>query len=151
MPAAGAAPAGALLRWPIAALSFAAFASAASMRVTDALLPRLDAEFGIGLGVAAQVVTAFAIAYGLLQAAYGIAGDRFGKYRLVAWACMASAVTALGCAFAPQFGALVAARFVAGGTAAERFSTTPIVVAGAFATLVIGWVFSRLLATHRDH
>jgi predicted MFS family arabinose efflux permease len=116
--AGGAAPAGAASPWAIAALSFAAFASAASMRVTDALLPRLDAEFGVGLGAAAQVVTAFAIAYGLMQAPYGIAGDRFGKYRLVAWACIASAATALGCAFAPRFGALVAARCLAGGTAA---------------------------------
>lgn len=52
--------------WAIAALSFAAFASSASIRVCDALLPRLDADFGVGLGSAAQVVTAFAIAYGLL-------------------------------------------------------------------------------------
>src|SRR5512147_2991242 len=114
--AAATAPTRAVPRFAIPALSFAAFASAASMRVTDALLPRLDAEFGVGLGTAAQVVTAFAIAYGLLQAAYGIAGDRLGKYRLVGWACIASAVTALACAAAPRFGALVAARFIAGGT-----------------------------------
>ena len=56
----------------------------------DALLPRLDADFGVGLGTAAQVVTAFAIAYGLLQAFYGPLGDHFGKYRVIAWACGAS-------------------------------------------------------------
>ena len=101
-----------------AALSFAAFGSAASTRVADALLPRLDADFGIGLGTAAQVVTAFAIAYGLFQAFYGPMGDRFGKYRVIAWTCLASAVTALLCAASPGFGSLVAARFVAGATAA---------------------------------
>jgi predicted MFS family arabinose efflux permease len=116
--AAATAPAATVSPWAIAALSFAAFASAASMRVTDALLPRLGAEFGVGLGAAAQVVTAFSVAYGLLQAPYGLAGDHFGKYRLVAAACFASAVAALGCALAPRFGVLVAARFVAGGTAA---------------------------------
>ncbi len=104
--------------WAIAALSFAAFASSASIRVCDALLPRLDADFGVGLGNAAQVVTAFAIAYGLLQAFYGPLGDHFGKYRVVAWACGASVFTALGCALAPGFGALVIARFFAGATAA---------------------------------
>ncbi|MEP7181521.1 MAG: MFS transporter, partial [Betaproteobacteria bacterium] len=105
-------------RRAFAALSFAAFASAASMRVTDALLPRLAAEFDVGLGVAAQVITGFAITYGVLQAVYGIAGDRFGKYRLVAWACVASAGASLLCALAPGFGALVAARCLAGGTVA---------------------------------
>lgn len=102
----------------IAALSFAAFASAASTRVADPLLPRLDAEFDIGLGTAAQVVTAFSIAYGVLQAFYGPIGDRFGKYRVIAWACAASALTALFCALASTFGTLVIARFVAGATAA---------------------------------
>jgi len=111
-------PAGAISGWAIAALSFAAFASAASMRVTDALLPRLDAEFGVGLGVAAQVVTAFSVAYGLLQAPYGLVADRLGKYRLVGWATAASALAALGCALAPWFGTLLLARFVAGGVAA---------------------------------
>jgi predicted MFS family arabinose efflux permease len=104
--------------WAIAALSFAAFASSASIRICDALLPRLDADFGVGLGVAAQVVTAFAIAYGAFQAFYGPLGDHFGKYRVVAWACGASVFTALGCALAPGFGALVVARFFAGATAA---------------------------------
>jgi len=93
--------------WAIAALSFAAFAASASMRVTDALLPTLDAEFGTGLGAAAQVVTAFAIAYGILQAPYGLIGDRLGKYRLVAWTCIAAAFAAALCALAGSFGMLV--------------------------------------------
>ena len=63
----------------IVALSCAACASAASLRVCDPLLPRLSAEYGIGLGIASQTVTAFAIAYGVLQLAYGPIGDRFGN------------------------------------------------------------------------
>ena len=55
------APAPAVSNWAIVALSFAAFASAAATRVADPLLPRLDADFGVGLGAAAQVVTAFSI------------------------------------------------------------------------------------------
>ncbi len=116
--AAGGGAAATVSPWAIAALSFAAFASSASIRVCDALLPRLDAEFGVGLGSAAQVITAFAIAYGLFQAFYGPLGDHFGKYRVVAWACGASVFTALSCALAPGFGTLVIARFFAGATAA---------------------------------
>ncbi len=114
----GAAKAMTVSPWAIAALSFAAFAASASMRVTDALLPRLDAEFGIGLGTAAQVITAFAVAYGVVQVPYGLVGDRLGKYRMVAWACIGSAMTAASCALAGSFGMLVAARFAAGATAA---------------------------------
>jgi predicted MFS family arabinose efflux permease len=102
----------------IAALSLAAFASSASLRVTDPLLPRLESEFGVSLSDAAQVVTAFSIAYGLCQMGFGPLGDRFGKYRVVAWACTGCALTALACALAPNFTTLVVARFLAGATCA---------------------------------
>ena len=97
----------------IVALSFAACGSAAALRVCDPLLPRLTTEFGIGLGVAAQSVTAFAIAYGVLQLAYGPIGDRYGKYRVITLACGASALTSLLCGLAASFQALVLARLVA--------------------------------------
>ena len=112
----------------IVALSFAACGSAAALRVCDPLLPRLTAEYGIGLGAAAQTVTAFAIAYGVLQLAYGPIGDRYGKYRVITLACAASAVTSLACALAPTFGTLVVARLFAGGTA------------GALIPLSLAWI-----------
>jgi predicted MFS family arabinose efflux permease len=102
-----------------AVLSFAAFGSAISLRVTDALLPRLGSEFNIGLGEAAGVITAFAMAYGLAQLFFGPVGDRFGKYRVIAWGCAACAVTATLCGLAPGFGTLLAARLLAGATAAS--------------------------------
>jgi len=102
----------------IVALSSAALVSGVSLRVTDALLPRLATEFGISLGQAAQVVTAFAVAYGLAQLLFGPLGDRFGKFRVIGWACGASALTSLACALAPGHGTLIAARFAAGATAA---------------------------------
>lgn len=99
-------------------LAAAAFASGLSLRLTDPLLPQLVTEFGITLGQAAHVVTAFSVAYGLSQLVFGPLGDRFGKYRVVAWACGASAFTALLCGLAPGFDALVIARLMAGATAA---------------------------------
>jgi len=53
----------------IVALSFGACGSAAALRVCDPLLPHFASEYGVGLGTAGQTVTAFAIAYGLLQLA----------------------------------------------------------------------------------
>ena len=81
-----------LLR-PIALLSAAAFASVATMRVGDPLLPQVAREFGVSAGEASIIATAFALAYGFCQLVYGVLGDRFGKYRVVTLATLASALT----------------------------------------------------------
>ena len=97
-------------------LSLAAFASAASMRATDTLLPQLAAEFATTPGNAAAAITAFAVSYGLLQTVYGPLGDRYGKYRLVCAATLASALGTFACAWSPSLDALIVARFIAGAT-----------------------------------
>ncbi len=97
-------------------LSLAAFASAASLRATDTLLPQLAAEFSVSTGSAAAVVTAFAVSYGLLQAVYGPLGDRYGKYLMVCVTTLASALGTFACAAAPTLDTLVIARFGAGAT-----------------------------------
>lgn len=96
------------------ALSIAAFGSGVSQRVTDPLLPRLASEFSISLGAASWVVTIFTLAYGLNQLFFGPLGDRFGKYRVVAWACVACSLATLMCALASGFETLLAARLIAG-------------------------------------
>jgi predicted MFS family arabinose efflux permease len=102
----------------IAALSFAAFASAASLRVTDPSLTRIAEEYGVTIAIGSYAITAFSLAYGVLQIVFGPAGDRFGKVRVVAWACAASTATALACAVAPTFIMLLAARALSGAAAA---------------------------------
>jgi len=113
------APSEALPAGAIVGLSLAAFGSGMSLRVMDAMLPRLAAEFQLTLGAAALVITVFAVAYGLAQLLFGPLGDRFGKYRVVALGCMACALTTLSCALAPTFGFLLLARTLAGATAAS--------------------------------
>lgn len=100
------------------ALALAAFASGISLRLTDPLLPLFARDFGITPGQAAAVITSFSIAYGLSQLFFGPVGDRFGKYRVIAWACAACAVTASLCGLAQSFHQLVVARLLAGATAA---------------------------------
>ena len=102
----------------ILALALAAFASGISLRLTDPLLPLFAREFAISPGEAAAVITSFSIAYGLSQLFFGPVGDRFGKYRVIAWACAACAVTASLCGVTQGFSQLVAARLLAGATAA---------------------------------
>jgi predicted MFS family arabinose efflux permease len=102
----------------IALLSVGAFGSAASLRVTDAQLPALAQTFGVGLAGAAQVITVFSVAYGLLQLFYGPAGDRYGKWQVITWAVLGAGLASALCALAPGFGALLAARALAGGLCA---------------------------------
>jgi predicted MFS family arabinose efflux permease len=106
-------PRGALL-----ALSVSAFGSGISMRVSDPLLPGLAKEFSLTLGHAALVITVFAIAYGFSQLIFGPLGDRFGKYRVIAWGTLGCALTTTICALAPTFEWLLVARVLAGASAA---------------------------------
>jgi predicted MFS family arabinose efflux permease len=103
---------------PIVLLSAAAFASVATMRVADPLLPQVAGEFGVSAGEASVIATAFALAYGFCQLVYGVLGDRFGKYRLVTLATLVSAFTVGSAAFAGSLAMLGAARLAAGASAA---------------------------------
>ena len=87
-------------------LSLAAFASAASLRATDPLLPLIAGEYGVTTGAASGAVTAFALSYGLLQVLVGPLGDRFGRYRTIAAAALISAFGSAACALAPSLDAL---------------------------------------------
>ena len=113
-----AAPA-AIPRAAIVALSIAAFGSGMSLRLTDPQLPKLAAEFGVSLSSASYVITCFSLAYGFSQLFFGPLGDRFGKYLVIGWGSACCALTALLCAVAPSFGTLLAARLLAGATAAS--------------------------------
>ncbi|HWI36614.1 MAG TPA: MFS transporter [Burkholderiales bacterium] len=116
------------MRRDVFLLSAAAFASSASLRATDPLLPLIADDYGVTTGAAAGAATAFALAYGLLQVIYGPLGDRFGRYRLIAMAAFVSAFCSAACALAPDLRSLVAARFVAGATI------------GAFIPLSVAWI-----------
>lgn len=122
----------------IFALALAAFASGISLRLTDPLLPVFARDFSISAGDAAAVITSFSIAYGLSQLFFGPVGDRFGKYRVIAWACAACALTASLCGLAQNFQQLVMARLVAGATAA------------AIIPLAMAWIGDVVPYEHRQ-
>lgn len=83
------------------------------------MLPELAREFSVTLTQAAQVVSWFAVVYGLSQLFYGPLGDRLGKYRVVSIATLGCAIGSLLAAFVPNLAWLVFARvLVALGAAA---------------------------------
>ena len=108
----------AIPRSALVALSIAAFGSGMSMRVMDSLLLRLASDFNVSLGGASFTITVFGVAYGFSQFVFGPLGDRYGKYLVISWACIACSLTALLCGLAPDFSSLLVARAIAGATAA---------------------------------
>ncbi len=105
-------------RLTLATLALAAFASQASVRLCDPMLPQLAHDFGRAVTEVAGVVTAFTVAYGLLQLVYGPMGDRFGKLLVVAVATVAAALGSAACALAPDLASLTVLRFVTGAACA---------------------------------
>jgi MFS transporter, YNFM family, putative membrane transport protein len=125
-------------RRTIVLLSLAAFASAASMRACDSLLPALVGTFGITTGQAAHTVSFFALAYGLTQMLYGPLGDRYGKLRVIAVAASAGVAVSLGAMLAPGIGWLIGCR-AAGGAAAA-----------AIIPLSMAWIGDQITYEHRQ-
>ena len=99
-------------------ISLAGFASMASMRVCDAFLVALGVEFGVSTGDASAVISAFAIAYGVMQLIYGPVADRVGKVRVIVFATTGCMVFSVLTALAPSLHLLVSARAGLGALAA---------------------------------
>jgi predicted MFS family arabinose efflux permease len=106
------------IRRDVLLLSLAAFASAVALRLCDPMLPALARAFDTTATRAAVVVTAASIAYGVCQLLFGPLGDRYGKFRVIAWACLASTLGALASALSPTLEALSLARALTGATTA---------------------------------
>jgi predicted MFS family arabinose efflux permease len=107
-------------------LAICAFASAASMRICDPLLPVLAREFDTSLAAAAATTTGFAIAYGATQLFFGPLGDRVGRLPVIVVAIVVAAAASVASAAAPSLQVLVAARIATGAFAA---ATIPLSLA----------------------
>lgn len=99
-------------------LALAAFSSTSAFRVLDPALPQLANEYSVTTGQAADVVKVFALAYGVMQFFYGPMGDRFGKFRTLAWATLACAAGNIVVGLASSFDVLLLGRIMSGATAA---------------------------------
>ena len=65
-------------------LSVAGFSGVITTRLCDAMLPALVQAFSVSISEASIVISAFAVAYGLMQLVYGPLGDRYCKPRVIA-------------------------------------------------------------------
>ncbi len=99
-------------------LGTAAFASVATMRVADPLLPQVANDFAVSVGDAAVISSAFTIAYAIGQFVYGPLGDRLGKLKLIAWMTTISAFAVASAGLAGSLQSLGLLRFLGGATTA---------------------------------
>jgi len=99
-------------------LALAAFGSAASMRVSEPVLPQLAELFAVPPSRASVVFSAYALAYGLAQLLWGPIGDRLGKLATITFLTLASAFTTALVALTPSLGLLALGRLVSGLTVA---------------------------------
>lgn len=105
-------------------LSIGAFASQASIRLADPMLPQLALEFGTRIADLAGVITAFAMAYGLMQLFYGPMADRIGKLRVIAWATGVASLGSAACGFAIGPDSLAVLRLLTGAACASLIPLT---------------------------
>ena len=116
---AGPATLSAATRRTILLLSFATFSSMASQRICDAMLPELSRVFAVSLSQTAQVISLFAVVYGLAQLFYGPLGDALGKFRIIAYATLGCSLGNLVAVFSNSLDLLLVSRgMVALGAAA---------------------------------
>lgn len=112
-------------------LTLAAFASSASFRVCDPMLPALASVFTAPASAVAWIITAFAIGYGLMQLVYGPLGERFDRLRMIMIAASLCALTSLGSALAPGLQSLVGWRLLTGIVAAGIIPLSMAAIADA--------------------
>ena len=128
------------------ALALAVFAGAASMRCLDTPLPALAGDFGVSVGFAGGLVSAYASSYSAGQLFYGPLADRVGAYRVVMWAACLSALAALACALATSLAELLVLRFVAGAVAASVGPLTLAWISQVTAPAERSLAFARMTA-----
>jgi MFS transporter, YNFM family, putative membrane transport protein len=81
----------------IVLLAVAGFASQAMVRSADSLLPQIAGDFGVTVGAASIVVSAYTVVHGSMQLVSGPVGGRVGKYRMIAIATALCAVLVFSC------------------------------------------------------
>ena len=103
-----------------------AFAGALATRVTDPMVGVIAHDFGVPVATAALLATAYALPLAAVQPVLGPVADGMGKRRVMAAGLVVMALALAACALAPSFGALFAARMLAG---AASGATMPLAMA----------------------
>jgi len=100
--------------------------------VVNVALPAIGADLGVGGGDLTWLINAYLLPVGALVLLGGVAGDRWGRRRVFLAGMALFSLASLGCALAPGFAWLIAARVVQGLGAAFMIPTSLALIGAAF-------------------
>ena len=153
------------IRISLICLSLSALALGLSSYMTAGLIPLMEADFNVSIGLAAQLVTAFTLSYGLLSPVLvGLTGHYDLKNNVCAYLGIFVIANA-ACVIVPEFYSLILLRAIAGAsagaflacgiTASTRLSSNEkkgksisTIMAGMAIGTVIGVPASLVIADH---
>lgn len=113
-------------------LRLASFTSTFDRFGTPPLLVTIATAFGVSLGRATMVATAYYLSYGLSQLGWGLVSDRLGRVRTMRLTLAGAGVTGLLAAAAPSLTALTVARGVQGALFAAVIPAALVYVSDVF-------------------
>src|SRR6266853_687921 len=100
--------------------------------VVNVGLPAIGASFGAGAGDLQWVVNAYLLPLSALLLLGGVAGDRYGRRRLLIAGVLLFGIASLACAVAPTLVLLLLARFVQGASAAMLMPNSLAILGQSF-------------------
>jgi EmrB/QacA subfamily drug resistance transporter len=100
--------------------------------IVNVALPAMRTEFAIDAAGVQWIVNAYLLPLGALVLVGGALGDRYGRKRLFMVGLAVFTLACLGCALAPDFAALLTARFAQGVGAALLAPNSLAIIADAF-------------------
>lgn len=95
----------------------------AGLTLVAPILPLYALEFGVSYTAAGALITGFAIARLLFSVIGGVAGDRWGARKVTVFGTTLLAISSVTAALAPNYGVLLASRFIE-GIGSAIFATT---------------------------
>ena len=103
------------------------------------LLVPISHAFGVPLGTAALVASAYFIAYGLSQPFWGALSDRVGRVKVIRFSIVAGGICCVVAAISPSFTVLIVSRTVSG------------VLFAAIVPTVVTYIGDTVDVKHRQH
>src|SRR6059058_3396547 len=105
-------------RWTLAIVSIALFMTTLDNLVVSTALPSIRNSLGASIEALEWTVNAYTLSFAVLLMTGAALGDRFGRRRLFVVGLGVFVAASAACAFAPNVGALIAARAIQGCGAA---------------------------------
>jgi predicted MFS family arabinose efflux permease len=110
------------------------------------LLVPIAQDLHVSLGAVTAVATAYYVLYGGMQLVYGLLSDRLGRIRLMRVTCLATCVTGVVSALAPNLPVLIVGRALTGSLICAILPTSLVYVGDRFPFRVRQSVIATLMA-----